>query len=60
MQGETTLANKKMIMSVTAGAAIASAIVGAEEADAASYKVKSGDSLWTIAQKYNTSVSDLK
>ncbi len=47
-------------MSITAGAAIATAIVGAEEAEAASYKVKGGDSLWTIAQKYNTSVSELK
>ncbi|CDQ38525.1 C40 family peptidase [Virgibacillus salexigens] len=54
------MANKKIIMTVTAGAAIAASIVAAEEADAASYKVKSGDSLWTIAQKYNTSVSQLK
>jgi peptidoglycan endopeptidase LytE len=47
-------------MSVTATAVIASAFVAAEETDAASYKVKSGDSLWTIAQKFNTSVSQLK
>ncbi|SHH14116.1 LysM peptidoglycan-binding domain-containing protein [Virgibacillus chiguensis] len=52
--------NKKMLMSVTAGAAIASIIFTAEEAEAASYKVKNGDSLWKIAQKYNTSVSELK
>jgi peptidoglycan endopeptidase LytE len=54
------LANKKIIFSVTASAAIASAIFAAEEAEAASYKVKSGDSLWTIAQNHNTSVSNLK
>ncbi|NBJ70835.1 MULTISPECIES: peptidoglycan endopeptidase [Clostridia] len=54
------MTNKKVLMSVTAGAAIASALFAAEEAEAASYKVKSGDSLWTIAQKYNTSVSKLK
>ncbi|MBU8706915.1 LysM peptidoglycan-binding domain-containing protein [Virgibacillus pantothenticus] len=54
------MTKKKVLMSVTAGAAIASALFAAEEAEAASYKVKSGDSLWTIAQKYNTSVSKLK
>ncbi|GGB57999.1 putative peptidoglycan endopeptidase LytE [Lentibacillus populi] len=54
------MANKKIMMSVTASAVIASAFLAAEEADAASYKVKSGDSLWVIAQKYNTTVSHLK
>lgn len=54
------MANTKIMMSVTASAVIASAFFAAQEADAASYKVKSGDSLWTIAQKYNTSVSQLK
>ncbi len=53
------MANKKVIMSVTLGAAIASAVVGAEETNAASHKVQSGDSLWKIAQKYNTSVQSL-
>ncbi len=54
------MANKKILMSVTATAAIASAVFVADEAEAASYKVKSGDSLWKVAQKYNTSVSSLK
>ncbi|MGP4040143.1 LysM peptidoglycan-binding domain-containing protein [Gracilibacillus sp. D59] len=53
------MANKKVVMSVTLGAAIAAATVGADEAEAASYKVQSGDSLWKIAQKYNTSVQSL-
>ncbi|UOQ49337.1 LysM peptidoglycan-binding domain-containing protein [Gracilibacillus caseinilyticus] len=53
------MANKKMVMSVTLGAAIASAVVGADEAEAASYKVQSGDSLWKIAHTYNTSVQAL-
>ena len=48
------------MMSVTATAAIVSAIYAADEAEATTYKVQSGDSLWTIAQKYNTSVSNLK
>lgn len=47
-------------MSVTATAVIASAFVAADSAEAASHKVKSGDSLWKIAQKYDTSVSQLK
>ncbi|WP_106496247.1 C40 family peptidase [Lentibacillus sp. Marseille-P4043] len=54
------MANKKIIMSVTASAAIASAIFAADEVEAASYKVQSGDSLWAIAQKFDTSVSQLK
>lgn len=47
-------------MSVTATAVIASALFAAEPVDAASYKVQSGDSLWTIAQKHQTTVSHLK
>ncbi|MEW9676274.1 LysM peptidoglycan-binding domain-containing protein [Lentibacillus sp. L22] len=54
------MTNKKLIMSVSASAAIASAFFVADEADAASYKVKSGDTLWAIAQKYNTTVGQLK
>ena len=45
-QEEYALANKKIIMSVTASAAIASAIFAAEETEAASHKVQSGESLW--------------
>ncbi|MFD1037246.1 LysM peptidoglycan-binding domain-containing protein [Virgibacillus byunsanensis] len=51
--------NKKIVMSVTASTVIASAFFAAD-AEAASYQVKSGDSLWLIAQKHNTSVSQLK
>src|SRR5699024_1957920 len=47
-------------MSVTASAAIASAIFAAEEAEAATHTVKNGDTLWPIAQKYNTTVTNLK
>ncbi|WP_085991067.1 LysM peptidoglycan-binding domain-containing protein [Oceanobacillus senegalensis] len=54
------MANKKIMMSVTTGAAIASAMIGAEEAEASSYKVQSGDSLWSIAQEHQISVNVLK
>ncbi|MFC4557813.1 LysM peptidoglycan-binding domain-containing protein [Virgibacillus kekensis] len=54
------MANKKIFMSVTATAAIAATLVGADDAEAASYKVQSGDSLWEISQKYNVNVSQLK
>ncbi|WP_152657633.1 LysM peptidoglycan-binding domain-containing protein [Oceanobacillus sp. CFH 90083] len=54
------MANKKIIFSVTASAAIASALVATDSADAASYKVKSGDNLWKIAQSQGTTVSKLK
>ncbi|WP_339180195.1 LysM peptidoglycan-binding domain-containing protein [Oceanobacillus sp. FSL W7-1293] len=54
------MANKKIIFSVTASAAIASAFVATDSADAASYKVKSGDNLWKIAQSQGTTVSKLK
>lgn len=54
------MANKKVIFSVSAGAFIASSLFMAQDADAASHKVTSGDSLWKIANKYETSVSKLK
>ncbi|MDY0404932.1 LysM peptidoglycan-binding domain-containing protein [Virgibacillus sp. 179-BFC.A HS] len=54
------MGNKKVYLGVTASAFIASAFFAAQDADAASYKVKAGDSLWAIAQKYHTTVSHLK
>ena len=53
------MGKQKVILSVTASAAIASVLIGGNEAEAASHTVKSGDTLWSIAQKYNTSVSKL-
>ena len=48
-------------MSVTASAVIASAIVGsADQVDAATYKVKPGDTLWKISLQHNTSITQLK
>src|SRR5690625_5206684 len=54
------MSRKKVFMSVTASAVIASAFVGAEKAEAASHKVKSGDTLWSLSQKYETNVAQLK
>ncbi|UFT98862.1 LysM peptidoglycan-binding domain-containing protein [Radiobacillus kanasensis] len=50
---------KKTILSVAATAVVATTIF-ATPIDAATYKVKKGDSLWRIAQKYNTGVTQLK
>ncbi|WP_449539108.1 LysM peptidoglycan-binding domain-containing protein [Ferdinandcohnia sp. Marseille-Q9671] len=55
------MGKKKIYLSVTTTAFIASAFIGAEETDAASlYKVQSGDSLWKIAQKHDITVTQLK
>ncbi|MEI3611385.1 C40 family peptidase [Pseudogracilibacillus sp. SO30301A] len=54
------MSKNKVFMSVTASAVIASTMFGGQTADAASYKVKPGDSLWSISQKYNTSVANLQ
>lgn len=47
-------------MTVTASVVIASSMFGAQAVDAATHKVKPGDNLWRISQKYNTNVSQLK
>src|SRR5690625_3505433 len=47
-------------MSVTATAIIASAFVATGVVDAALHEVKSGDSIWAIAQQHITCVSSLK
>ena len=49
---------KKTILSVAATTFIASGF--ATQAFAATYKVQSGDSLYTISKKYGTSIQDLK
>lgn len=51
--------NKKLIFSVTATAAFA-AFASADKAEAATYKVESGDTLSAIAVKYKTTVVALK
>lgn len=54
------MSNKKALVTVTASAAIASVLFIANETEAASHKVQPGDTLWSIAKKYNTNVSQLK
>ncbi|MRH41279.1 LysM peptidoglycan-binding domain-containing protein [Aquibacillus halophilus] len=48
----------KTLLTVVATLAIATGF--STKAEAASYTVQSGDSLWSIAQKHNTSVANLK
>lgn len=59
--GGIAMANKKkLFMSITATAVIASAFFATDQADAATYKVQNGDTLWKIAQKHDVTVSDIK
>ncbi|WP_407272692.1 LysM peptidoglycan-binding domain-containing protein [Radiobacillus sp. PE A8.2] len=48
----------KTVLSVATALVITAGFSG--KAEAASYKVQSGDSLWSIAQKHDTSISSLK
>lgn len=54
------VSHKKIYFSVTATAVIASAFFAVDSAEAASHKVKPGDSLWKIAQQHKVTVADLK
>lgn len=52
---------KKKLVAFTTGAVIASCLAAnPSNVDAASYTVKSGDSLWSIAHKHQTSIASLK
>lgn len=49
-----------LVLTLSAGFVIASALFGGIEADAATHKVKSGDTLWKLSNTYNVSVKDIK
>ena len=50
---------KKLAFTILATSSLA-VIIGAGDAEASSYKVQSGDSLWKIASNHNTSIANLK
>lgn len=54
------MSNRKIFWSATATAAIAASFAVADQAEASTHKVESGDTLWKIAQNYNMSVNQLK
>jgi peptidoglycan DL-endopeptidase LytE len=49
---------KKILISASAAAVLSVSFAAAVSAN--DYKVKSGDSLWSISKKYNTSITELK
>ena len=50
---------KKKTLTAFVGASVA-VVLTSQSAEAASYKVKSGDSLWLIAEKHNTTIAKIK
>lgn len=50
---------KKKITAFVASLTLTGVVFGSSFAEAASYEVKQGDTLWGIAQKHNTTVSNL-
>lgn len=54
------MTKKKIYTSVTATAFIASSLFVADQVDASTYNVQPGDTLWSIAQNHQTTVSHLK
>ena len=51
---------KKLAFAVTAASGAAAALSHHDAEASTQHKVQSGESLWTIAQKYNTSVDSIK
>ncbi|MFC7320249.1 C40 family peptidase [Halobacillus campisalis] len=52
--------NKKQIATTVFGTIVGASLFGSTAMADEAHKVKSGDSLWALGKKYNTSVSDLK
>lgn len=58
--GGLQLVRKKILATVIGSSALAAVATTSNAEAATTYKVKSGDSLWSIANKFNISVSKLK
>jgi len=54
------LNRKKKFFSLIAGLSLASLTFGVGNTEAASYTIQKNDSLWSIAQKYGTTVNELR
>ncbi|KIX90905.1 N-acetylmuramoyl-L-alanine amidase [Staphylococcus microti] len=51
---------RKKVIAAVIGTSAISAVAATSDADAATYRVQAGDSLWSIATKHNISIAQLK
>jgi len=54
------MSGKKLLFTLTASTVIATSLLGTSAAAADTYTVQSGDTVWSVSQKYNTSTENIK